>query len=364
VIPRRALSSAALAAATLVVAGSGLAACGGDTRGRRPSSALRSPNVLISIGAGLKGPAGLSGTVYAHGPKSTATFAFDGKGRLWLTAAGLESHTHDGVYMVAKAGARALRVVSGLDDPLGIVWRGGALFVASVGRVDEYSEFDGKSFRRHVEIVHGPVTGGENNNLVLAPDGRLVMGITASCDHCKPASSYSGSIVSFRQNGSDLRIYARAIRAPVGLAFLPGTNTLFASMNQRDDLKAKTPGDWFSLVREGENWRSPSCYGQGGAACRGVPRPTAVLDKHGAVGGIAMVSARLAAGTGSSALVAEWAASKVEQVSLRKSGSSYTGTVSTFLTGIRNPLAIVRSSDGSLLVGDWSTGVIYRIAAA
>jgi glucose/arabinose dehydrogenase len=302
--------------------------------------------------------------VYAHGPKNTATFAFDGQGRLWLTAAGLESHANDGVYVIAKAGARALKVVSGLDDPLGLVWHDGNLFVASVGRVDEYSGFNGKSFRRHIEILRGPVTGGENNNLLLARDGRLVMGISANCDHCKPTSRYSGSIVSFKQDGSDLHVYASAIRAPVGLAFLPGTSELFASMNQRDDLGAKTPGDWFSLVREGEDWGSPECYGQGGAACRGVPRPTAVLDKHGAVGGIAMVDGQLAAGAGTSALVAEWAVSKVERVALKKSGSTYSGSVSTFLTGLQNPLAIGRAPDGSLLVGDWSTGTIYRIAAS
>jgi glucose/arabinose dehydrogenase len=341
-----------------------LAGCG-SSASTRTSSAVRSEDsALTSIGAGLKGPAGLTATVYARGPTDTATFAFDRQGRLWLTAAGLESHAHDGVYVIAKAGARALKVVSGLDDPLGIVWHDGDLYVASVGRVDQYSDFDGKSFRRHVEILRGPVAGGENNNLVLAEDGRLVMGITASCDHCQPTSSYSGSIVSFKRDGSDLRIYASAIRAPVGLAFLPGTSELFASMNQRDDLGAKTPGDWFSLVREGEDWGSPDCYGQGGTACRGVPRPTAVLDKHGAVGGIAMISGRLTAGTGASALVAEWAVSKVARVSLRKSGSTYSGSVSTFLTGIHNPLATARTSDGSVLVGDWSTGKIYRIAVA
>jgi glucose/arabinose dehydrogenase len=208
------------------------------------------------------------------------------------------------------------------------------------------------------------VTDGENNNLLLASDGRLIMGITASCDHCKPTSRYSGSIVSFNQNGSDLRLYASDIRAPFGLAFLPGTSELFASMNQRDDLGKKTPGDWLSLVREGEDWGSPECYGQGGAACRGVPRPTAVLDKHGAVGGIAIIDGQLAAGAGTSAIVAEWAVSKVERVALRKSGASYSGSVSDFLTGIRNPLAVGRARDGSLLVGDWSTGTIYRIAAA
>jgi hypothetical protein len=66
---------------------------------------------------------------------------------------------------------------------------------------------------------------------------------------------------------------------------------------------------------------------------------------------------------GSAALVAEWQTSRVLQVPLTKSGATYTGTATPFLTGIRNPLALATTSDGALLVGDWGTGRIYRIAA-
>jgi hypothetical protein len=38
--------------------------------------------------------------------------------------------------------------------------------------------------------------------------------------------------------------------------------------------------------------------------------------------------------------------------------------VTPFLTGLENPLALVLAPDRSLLVGDWGTGRIYRIAPA
>ena len=323
-----------------------------------------SDSELVAIGAGLHGPAGLHASVYATGPHTTAAFAFDPRGRLWLTAAGLETHAEDGVYMIAKAGAPALEVVSGLDDPLGVAWYRDRLYVASVGRVDEYGDFDGRRFAQHTEIVHGPVAGGENNLLAMAADGRFVMGITATCDHCRPASEYSGSIVSFRPDGSGLRLYASHIRAPFGLAYLPGTSNLFVTMNQQDNLGARTPGDSLAVVAEGQDWRFPECHGQGGSACAGVPAPTAVLDKHAAVGGVALVTGQLGASVGSSAIVPEWNAAKVQRVALTRTGSGYRGTVTPFLTGIANPLAIARAPGGSLLVGDWATGTIYRISSA
>ena len=64
-------------------------------------------------------------------------------------------------------------------------------------------------------------------------------------------------------------------------------------MNQRDDLGAKTPGDWLALVRQGQDWGFPGCYGQGGAACAGVPKPVAVLDPHAAAGGVAVLTSEL-----------------------------------------------------------------------
>jgi glucose/arabinose dehydrogenase len=339
----------------LVLAGCGAAPDSHET-GQRTTA-------LVPIGAGLRGPAGVRATIYAKGPLTTAAFAFDPQGRLWLTAAGLEAHAHDGVYVIPRPGARAVKVVSGLDDPLGLAWYRDKLYVASVGRVDAFGGFDGRRFTEHTRILRGPVAGGENNLLAMAPDGRFVMGITATCDHCAPASPYSGSIVSFRTDGSDLRLYARRIRAPFGLAYFPGTGNLLVTINQRDDLGAKTPGDWLAVVREGQDWRFPDCYGQGGAVCAGVPRPTAVLDPHAAVGGVAIVTGELGASVGTAAIVPEWNVAKVQRVALERSGSGYTGSVAPFLTGIQNPLAVVLAPDHSLLVGDWATGTIYRIQA-
>jgi glucose/arabinose dehydrogenase len=346
-------STFALALLVLAFAGCGSAG--------KSDSTSHSTSELIAVGAGLMGPAGLKATVYAQGPPTVAAFAFDQDGRLWLTGAGLETHTEDGVYLIAKAGGRAQKIVSGLNDPLGLDWYAGKLYVASVGRVDAYWGFNGTRFTEHRQILKGPVTEGENNLLVMAPDGRFVMGVSATCDHCIPTSKWDGSIVSFRPDGSDLRLYASRIRAPVGLAYFPGTNDLFVSMNQQDDLGAATPGDWLASVKEGQDWRFPDCYGQGGPTCLGAPKPVAVLDPHAAVGGIVFVTGQLGAVIGESALVAEWNKAKVQRVALTKTGSTYKGTVTPFLTGLRNPLALSFAPDRSLLVGDWATGTIYRI---
>ena len=271
-----------------------------------------------------------------------------------MTTSGATSHGADGVYLVPRAGARPVRVVRGLKGPLGLVWDRNTLYVASLGRVDAFSGLRGVRFAARRTVLVEPAGHGWNDNIVVAPDGRLVMSISSSCDHCVRTSRWSASIVSFRPDGSDVRVYASRIRAGYGLAYFPGTSDLFVTMNQRDDLGSRTPGDWLALVRSGQDWGFPGCYGQGGSACSGVPRPVAVLDAHAAAGGVAI--------EGTSAIVAEWQRGVLLRVALKRTGSGYTGAVSQFLTGFRNPLPVATTRGGALLVGDWATGKIYRIS--
>ena len=317
---------------------------------------------LVSIGAGLHGPSGLRATVYARGITHVSAFAFDERGRLWATASGATGHAGDGVFLVAHRGAHPVRVVTGPKGPLGLVWVGTSLYVSSLGAVTRFSDLEGTRFRDRRTVLRGPVAGGENNNIVRAPDGRLLMGISSTCDHCVPPSHWAATIVSFRPDGGGLVTFARGIRAAYGLAFYPGTSKLLATMNQRDDLGARTPGDWLALVRRGENWGFPACYGQGGEACRGVPAPIAVLDKHAAAGGVAVLTTELGGSFDGSALVAEWQTGKVQRVALERTATGYRGTARPFLTGITDPLPVATTADGAVLVGDWSTGTIYRIA--
>jgi glucose/arabinose dehydrogenase len=332
-----------------------VAACGGAVK------ASPTPG-LVSIGEGLQGPSGLHASVYARGLSTAAALAFDSEGRLWVATAAYDYAGHDGIYVIDHAGAAPIEVVTGLRTPLGLLWYSGSLYVASTGRVDAYSDFNGTRFLTDRRVLTLPVDAGEVNQIVLAPDGRMLMGITAPCDHCTPSLAVSASIVSFLPDGTDLQEFATGIRAPVGLEFFPGTDDLFVTMNQRDDLGGRTPGDWLAIVRQGQAWGFPACYGQGGSVCAGVPAPLAVLDKHAAVSGVAIVTGQLGRTVGTTALVAEWAKSVVLSVVLTHTGTGYRGRVTPFITGLSHPVPVILGPGGALYIGDWGSGIVYRVA--
>ena len=109
------------------------------------------------------------------------------QGRLWVATAAYTYTGTDGVYVVDHAGAAPIEVITGLRTPLGLLWYSGSLYVASTSQVDAYSDFNGTRFLAHRTILTLPTGSGEVNELVLAPDGRMLIGITASCDHCTPS---------------------------------------------------------------------------------------------------------------------------------------------------------------------------------
>jgi glucose/arabinose dehydrogenase len=318
---------------------------------------------LVAIGEGLSGPSGLNAAAYAHGLPKVSALAVDPTGRLWVATADSSDKGNDALYVINGPGASPISVVTGLHTPLGLLWHKDGLYVSSTGRVDEFTGFDGSEFARRRAVLTLPAGVGESNGLVLGPDGRIQLGISAPCDHCVPSSPLSASIISFTPDGGDQRVDAGEIRAPISLAYYPQTSDLLVTMNQRDDLGAKTPGDWLAVVRRGESWGFPACYGQGGSGCAGVPQPIAVLDKHAAVSGLAVVTHELGARLGPSALVAEWATGKVQRVALRRTRGRYIGTVTPFLTGLKHPVSLELGIDSALFVGDWATGTVYRIAA-
>jgi glucose/arabinose dehydrogenase len=315
----------------------------------------------VSIGAGLRGPRGLTATVHATGLKHASAFATDTQGRLWVATAAANDNGKDAVYLVSAAGATPQKIVTDVHTPLGLVWVGDTLYVTEQNGVLALTGFDRTTFASRTTVMSFPDGTGEVNGIALGADGRLYVGISASCDACTSSDAYSASVVSFLPDGTDLQVFATDIRAAVGLAFSPGTNDLFVTMNQRDDLGTKTPGDWLALVEQGQSWGFPSCYGQATAKCTAFPQPVAVLDKHAAVSGVAIVTGQLGARVGTGAVVAEWVTGKVQLVRLTASDSGDTGKTTAFLTGFTNPVPVVLDGNGALFVGDWTTGKVYRI---
>ena len=156
-----------------------------------------------------------------------------------------------------------------------------------------YSGFDGRAFA-HRRVIIPAISVGRHGLGTIAPgpNGRLYLGAGAEQDALAGGHETSGTVVSFKGDGSDLRIEATGLRGPFGLAFMPGTASLLVTDNGRDDLGVQRPPDELNLVRDvtraAPDFGFPDCYDQGGRACAGTAAPLALLPAHAGVGGVAV----------------------------------------------------------------------------
>ena len=120
--------------------------------------------------ARVRVPAGVKLERYATGIPNPSNLAFDDRGRLWATSAGVQAAGADGVWLVPRRGARPRQVVSGLFSALGLTWYRRELYVSHIvphatfaprhtGRVVAYSGFDGRRFARSRVVVDGLPAG-------------------------------------------------------------------------------------------------------------------------------------------------------------------------------------------------------------
>ena len=196
------------------------------------------------------------GQIVAAGIPYATNVTFDARGGMWVTSGAPFRQKADGVWYVAHAGAPPVHVIRGTLTALGLTWFRGKLYVASTlsrvtGIVARYSGFDGRAFA-HRRVVIPAISVGRHalGTIVPGPKGRLYLGAGAEQDALAGGHLTSGTVVSFKGDGSDLRIEAKGLRGPFGLAFLPGTASLLVTDDGRDDLGLRRPPDELNLVRD------------------------------------------------------------------------------------------------------------------
>jgi glucose/arabinose dehydrogenase len=346
---------------------------------RRPLALLAVLAVALWAPAARAAPIAAPGQLVAAGIPYATNVAFDARGGMWVTSGAPFSQPGDGVWYVARAGAAPVHVIRGTHMALGLTWFRGRLYVTSAlsqvtGIVARYTGFDGRRFA-HRRVVVPAISIGRHalGTIVPGPNRRLYVGVGAEHDAIAGGHPTSGTVVSFKGDGSDLRIEATGLRGPYGLAFLPGTASLLVTDDGRDDLGLRRPPDELNLIRDvthaAPDFGFPGCADQGGPVCARTTAPLVRLPAHAGVGGVAVTPDW--GGHGLTAFVAEngpilpgaSARPTVRIVALRRrAGGGYEATAVPFATGFadQDPLGIAIGPGGALYVTLFRSGGVVR----
>ena len=281
-------------------------------------------------------------------------------------------------------------IARGLDEPNGVAFRDGALYVAEVSRVIRFDDGSrSRSTRRPRSVVVNASFPKDRHHgwkfIAFGPDGMLYVPVGAPCNVCEPPDDRYAAILRMRPDGTGLEVFARGIRNTVGFDWDPAHR------------RAVVHGQWPRPARRRHPARRAEPRARAGAALR-LPVPAmakSVRDPQFGTGRdlskftlpemelgphVAALGMRFYTGTAFPAeyrdqvFIAEhgsWNRStpigyRISLVRLRDGHAiSYETFAEGWLQG-RNawgrPVDVLVHPDGSLLVSDDSAGAVYRIA--
>ncbi|MFT3910866.1 MAG: sorbosone dehydrogenase family protein [Ferruginibacter sp.] len=199
-------------------------------------------------------------------------------------------------------------------------------------------------------------------------------------------------ILEVNTDGSNEIVYASGLRNPVGMAWAPGTNTLWTAVNERDELGDELVPDYMTSVKQGGFYGWPYCYfGQHldpRLKDKDDPQmvaktivPDVALGSHTASLGLAFYTGtsfpqtyRNAAFIGQHGSWNKSTFTGYKVVFIPFSNGKPTGRMQDFLTGFiadenkkevyGRPVGVAVLKDGSLLVADDAGNCLWRVSAS
>jgi len=344
-------------------------------------------------GAQLRVPAGFNVEEYSSGFERPRFMALGPSNELLVT----DSTRLGAVYILFdkngdnKAEARK-KLIGGLDRPYGLAFWKDYLYIGETTSVKRY-KYDAKAMTlgKGEEVVNMKDFGGGHwtRSLLFDRKGeKLYVGIGSGSNVDAGEPEMRAAINRFNPDGSGHEIYAAGTRNPIGLAWYPGTETLWAAVQERDLLGDDLVPDYFTHIQQGGFYGWPYAYIGPHPDPRRTERPDLVpktitpdlpMQAH-----VAVLDARFYTGKmfpnqyQGGAFIAEhgsWnRAKRVGQsvVFVPFKDGKPAGVVEEFLTGWMlspdkrevwgRPVGLLQMPDGSLLVSDDGGNKIWRIS--
>jgi glucose/arabinose dehydrogenase len=154
------------------------------------------------------------------------------------------------VYAVANGGtakAKVYTIAKGLDEPNGVAFHNGALYVAEISRVTRYDNIEERlADPPKPVLVNGTFPDKSHHGwkfIRFGPDGKLYVPVGAPCNVCDSKDPRFASIMRMGPDGKNLEIFARGVRNTVGFDWHPGTHELWFTDNGRDMMGDNIPPD-------------------------------------------------------------------------------------------------------------------------
>lgn len=157
--------------------------------------------------------------------------------------------------------------LTGLNHPLGMLILGNMFYVANNDAVVAYPYTVGQTTISAQGKKITDLPGGKGHwtrNIIASADGSKIYVAVGSgsnvADDGMEKEEGKATIWEMNADGSGKRKFATGIRNPVGMAWAPGTHTLWTAVNERDMLGDDLVPDYLTSVKDGGFYGWPYSY--------------------------------------------------------------------------------------------------------
>ncbi len=285
-----------------------------------------------------------------------------------------------------QKGDGSTTILENLDRPHGIDYHNGWFYIAEEGQIFRVREAYGVSVDTDTKeiLVDDIPEGGHFTRTLKIHNNSLYFTVGSSCNVCYEDHEWRASMVRCNLSGSNCSVFASGLRNAVGFVFHPETDEIYATDNGRDLLGENIPPDEINLIKEGEDYGWPICYGNNihdssfdknqyvRDPCLDKEPSLVSLQAHSAPLGLTIYNGNQFPEEYRGDIFVAYHGSwnredptgyKVARIDLE------TKEVIDFASGwlqedgnvLGRPVDVIVSEDGSLLVSDDNSGKIYRI---
>lgn len=336
-------------------------------------------------------PDGFSIDVYAGNIEGARSMAMGANGTLFVGTRN-EGKVYalkdvDGDYKVDET----YTIASDLEQPNGVAFKDGALYVAAVSRMFKYNNIESQLENpQDPELIYDDYPTEFHHGwkyIAFGPDSKLYVPVGAPCNICDSATvdKRYASITRMDPDGSNREIVAHGVRNTVGFTWHPETDELWFTDNGRDMMGDDVPpGELNKLTEVGQHFGYPFCHGGtvkdpeygDQRPCSDFVPPVQPLQAHVAALGVKFGKGPMfpEAYTGHAFLAehGSWnRSSKVGyRVTLVKLENGEAVSYEPFIDGwldeesqeaFGRPVDLLFLEDGSLLISDDEGDAIYRV---
>ena len=172
--------------------------------------------------------------------------------------------SRNGSVFVIKDGTRT-PIIEKLDRPYGLALKGDQLYVAEPTAVKRYT-YDAKTLKvtgegREIISLAGMDMGHNTRTLAFNRDGsKLYLSVGSGSNINLGEPAMRAAVHRFNPDGTGHETIATGLRNAVGMRFFPGTDDLWVSVHERDELGDDLVPDYVTKVEPGGFYGWPIAY--------------------------------------------------------------------------------------------------------